>query len=139
MIGLPKAGGGWRAAFLALILILLEPVRPRAEDKVQYRWEGYFEDNNRTDVTTQGVYVEKDLNPDLILKGNFVYDAISGATPTGGPPLSGSDTREATRSSSSTSGIVVMPATSKSTISRAGSPISRSSPTAGKGTTGASV
>ena len=81
--------GQRRPAILACLLLLLEPLRPRAEDRVEYRFEGYYEDGNRTDVTTTGVYVEKELNPKLVLKGEFVYDAISGASPTGGPPSSG--------------------------------------------------
>lgn len=78
--------GAWRPAVLALLLLLLDPMRPRAEDRVEYRYEGYFEQDDRIEVNTTGVYVEKDLSPRLVLKGDFVYDSISGATPSGGPP-----------------------------------------------------
>ena len=80
----------WRPALLACLLLLLEPIRPRAQDRVEFRFEGYYEDHNRTDVNTTGTYVETELNPNLVLKGDFVYDTISGATPTGGPALPGS-------------------------------------------------
>ncbi|HAB18330.1 MAG TPA: DUF3570 domain-containing protein [Verrucomicrobiota bacterium] len=79
----------WRAAFLAGLLCLFEPLRPQAQDRVEYRFEGYYEDGNRTDVNTSAVYVEKELNPNLVLQGEFIFDSISGATPTGGPPPAG--------------------------------------------------
>lgn len=84
-----RSSARWRPTVLALLLVLLEPIRPRAEDRIEYRFEGYYEDGNRTDVTTTGVYVENELNPNLVLKGEFVYDSISGASPTGGPPPAG--------------------------------------------------
>jgi len=80
----------WNALVLALILLLLEPLIVRAEDRVQLRYEGYYEDGDRINVVTAGTYVETDLNPNLVLKGEFIYDSISGATPSGGPPPPGS-------------------------------------------------
>lgn len=85
-----EAGGigsvAWRPALLAALLILSQPSRLRSEDRVEYRFEGYYEEDDRMAVTTSGVYFEKDLDPKRVLKGQFVYDAISGATPSGGPP-----------------------------------------------------
>ena len=91
---LPNARSGsgplaWRPAVLALILLVLEPSRSHAEDRVEYQFEGYYEQDDRISVTTSGAYVEKDLNPKLVLKGSFIYDSISGATPSGGPPPPG--------------------------------------------------
>lgn len=90
----PNASSGsgplaWRSGVLALLLLVLEPSRSQAEDRVEYQFEGYHEQDDRIAVNTSGVYVEKDLNPKLVLKGEFVYDAISGATPSGGPPPPG--------------------------------------------------
>jgi len=79
----------WRPVFLAVVLLLLQPLRPRAEDRVEYRFEGYYEEDGRMGVTTSGVYAQTDLNPNLVLKGEFIYDGISGATPSGGPPPEG--------------------------------------------------
>lgn len=63
--------------------------RAAAEGRVDYRFEDYKEDDDRTRVLTQTAYVEAELNPHLAVKGQFVYDSISGATPTGGPPAAG--------------------------------------------------
>jgi hypothetical protein len=81
--------GAARPVILALLLLLFEPLRAHAEDRVEYRFEGYHEEHDRTQVNTSAVYVETDLNPNLVFKGEFVYDAISGSTPTGGPPPAG--------------------------------------------------
>jgi len=78
--------GVWRPAVLAILLILLEPLRPRAEDRVEFRYEGYFEQDNRMSVNTAGVWFQTDLDSKMVLQGEVVYDAISGATPSGGPP-----------------------------------------------------
>lgn len=90
----PKAGAGgsrWLALLAALFLegLLRQPLR--AEVAVQYRFEDYAEDAHRTEVRTHAVLVEAELPGDQTVRGQFVADAISGATPTGGPPPKGSD------------------------------------------------
>lgn len=61
----------------------------RAEDHVDYKYEAYSEENGRMQIHTHSAYFEKDLDSRISLKGEFVYDSISGASPTGGPVLSG--------------------------------------------------
>ena len=86
----PNPSTGRSVALALLIVIgLTRPLRAVAEDRVEYRYEDYREDAGRVRVHTQTAYFETDLNPKVAVKGQFVYDAISGATPTGGPPAVG--------------------------------------------------
>ncbi len=77
---------------LAFGIVLLPLTRGRAEDRADYRYENYAEDGGRIHVRTHGLLINKDLTPWLSLRGNYVYDGISGATPTGAPPLPGQST-----------------------------------------------
>lgn len=77
------------AVLLAGALSLSRPQISRAEDRVDYRYEDYSEDHGRIQIQTHAAYVEAELNSHVAVKGQFVYDAISGATPTGGPPAAG--------------------------------------------------
>lgn len=75
-------------AVLAGSLYLLQITRVKAQNHTDYRFESYKEDAGRISIETHsGLF---DLKPTswLELKGEVVYDAISGATPTGAPPLS---------------------------------------------------
>src|SRR5947207_11918521 len=74
------------ALVLTSILYLAKPRFARGEDQVDYRFEDYLEEDGRIGVQTQSWLFEKELAPWLSLKGTAVYDAISGATPTGAPP-----------------------------------------------------
>lgn len=74
------------AVTLAVSLYLLRLNRAHAEDQVAYRYENYQEDNNRIGVETHSGLFDKKITSWLNLKGEVVYDAISGATPTGAPP-----------------------------------------------------
>ncbi len=65
--------------------------RTKAETRVDYRYEDYAEENGGIHVTTQGAYFDTPLNSWAELKGNFVYDVISGATPLGQPYLPGTN------------------------------------------------
>jgi hypothetical protein len=65
---------------------MLTLVQLRAEDQAGYRYEFYQEDNNRIQVGTDTVLVQKILAPWLDLKVTGTHDAISGATPVGMPP-----------------------------------------------------
>lgn len=76
---------------LAGFLYWASPGRTRAENRADYRYEDYAEENGRIHVQTQGAYFDTELKPWVSLQGNFIYDVISGATPTGAPPLPGSD------------------------------------------------
>ena|SRR5436190_12840769 len=62
----------------------------KADDHVDYKYELYGEEANRITVHTHSALFEQKLAPGVALKGAFVYDGISGATPTGGPPPTGS-------------------------------------------------
>ncbi|MFO1476764.1 MAG: DUF3570 domain-containing protein [Verrucomicrobiota bacterium] len=74
-----------------MILHLSTVARTKAEDRVDYRYEDYAETGDRIHVTTQGVYFDVGLSAAVALKGNFVYDSISGATPLGPPYLPGTN------------------------------------------------
>ncbi len=76
---------------LGVLLHSLPSVRTRAEDRVDYKYEDYSEEKGRIQIRTHSLLFEKDLIPDVTLQGALVYDGISGATPTGAPPIPGED------------------------------------------------
>lgn len=61
------------------------------QTRVEYKFENYQEDNDRVNVQTHGIWFESILNPTVTVRGQYVHDALSGATPTGGPPPAGSN------------------------------------------------
>ena len=79
------------ALITSFVLRILHPSRSNAEDRVEYRYEDYREDNGRIHIRTHGVGFEADLGSKVTAKGLLVYDGISGATPTGEPPARGSN------------------------------------------------
>jgi hypothetical protein len=79
------------ACALAIVLPALLAQRLRGEDHVDYRFHDYREEADRIHVQTHSAFFELAVNPLLTLSGEFVYDAISGASPTGAPPPAGSD------------------------------------------------
>ncbi len=76
------------ALILAAGLQLAQMQRASGEDHVDYRYEIYREDANRISVDTQSALFEFSPKPWLTIKGEAVYDTISGASPTGAPPPS---------------------------------------------------
>ena len=70
-----------RAAVTASAMLLFANPRLRAEDRVDYRYEDYAEENGRIHVQTHGAFFEASLTPWLSLKGNYIYDAIGPAVP----------------------------------------------------------
>ena len=81
----------WRSRtwYLAFLFKLLLPQRASAADHAEFKYELYKEDDKRIEVNTGIFQFEKSLGASTILRGETVYDAISGASPTGGPPLPG--------------------------------------------------
>ncbi len=71
---------------------LLPLLRAQAENHADYRYEDYSEEGGRIHIQTHGLLFEQGLASWLSLKGNYIYDGISGATPDGTPPLPGQDT-----------------------------------------------
>ena len=69
-------------------MALCPGLRTFAEDQGGYRFENYREDAGRIRVETQSGLFEVQPRPWLNLNGEVVYDAISGASPTGAPPPS---------------------------------------------------
>jgi hypothetical protein len=63
----------------------------RAQDTAAYKVEIYEENQNRVRVHTHTALFEQELAKDVRLRGSVVYDAISGATPSGGAPQPGSN------------------------------------------------
>ena len=78
----------WRR-FLPLGLVCGLPQILRAENHVDYRYEYYSEENDRMKIETHSVYFEQKLADAVTAKGEFIYDGISGATPTGTHNLAG--------------------------------------------------
>ncbi len=94
--GLPAASAGeyvrpsFKALMVALALYCSGRFSSGAENHVDYKYELYTEEADRILVHTHSALFEQKLAPGVALKGALVYDGISGATPTGGPPPPGS-------------------------------------------------
>jgi hypothetical protein len=88
----PLRLGGWWTRSSFAIACALPFARSFAEDRVDYRYEDYSEDGGRIHIQTHAALFSKEIRPWLNLRGSFVYDGISGATPIGAPPLPGETT-----------------------------------------------
>ncbi len=69
---------------------LFDSPKAGAEDRVEYRFEDYNEDNHRMHIQTHAAGFEAEFFSRITAKGLFVYDSISGATPTGEQAPAGS-------------------------------------------------
>jgi hypothetical protein len=72
---------------LAALLPLLPVRRAEGEERVDLKALYYKEDGNRMQVFAPSVNFEKEITPTLTIKIQGVYNSISGATPTGAPPV----------------------------------------------------
>ncbi len=76
------------ALLLAACLTAAELQRVAAgESSFEYRYGGYIEDHDRISIDTHVGAFDLAIKPWLTLKGEVVYDGISGATPDGAPTL----------------------------------------------------
>ena len=80
----------YRPLLLAALLWISQPSRIGADDRLDIRHERYLEEDNRITVHTSALQFSVSPLPSTVLQGDMVYDSISGATPTGAPPLPGS-------------------------------------------------
>jgi hypothetical protein len=83
-------GGRWLATGSLIVALHLLPLnKARAQNHADYRYELYKEENGRIEVQTHSALTELELKSWLSLKAEVIYDAISGATPTGALPAAG--------------------------------------------------
>lgn len=78
------------SAGLAIAIQLSYTGRSNAENHLDYKFNAYLEENGRIDVLTHSALFEQAIMSQLTLKGEYVHDAVSGASPTGAPPPPGS-------------------------------------------------
>jgi hypothetical protein len=76
---------------IGLFARFFHPGRAAAEDHVEYRYEGYSEENDRIQVRTHAIGFDAELGSRITARGLLVYDGLSGATPTGEAPPVGSN------------------------------------------------
>jgi len=88
MMTRPSGPKRWLPVFLAFSLSWMKLQRATAaEGQVGYRYESYEEDQDRIKVRTHAAMFDVPLKPDVLaVKGELVYDSISGATPLGYAP-----------------------------------------------------
>lgn len=72
---------------MVIVLYTASVRRADAEDRLDFKYMMYQEDNDRIRVLTPALLFEKEFSPTLSLKIEGVYNAISGASPTGAPPV----------------------------------------------------
>ena len=77
---MPSIANRW---MVGMSLPILAAAQARGEDQVGFAHETYVEDHGRMTVNTETLRVQLTLSPWLDVTARGVYDAISGATPTG--------------------------------------------------------
>ena len=86
-----RGRGSANALALGLALRLLHPQRTNGEGYIDFKREWYDEDHHRVHVDTVAGEGEAKLTASTIARARLVFDSISGASPTGGPPPEGSN------------------------------------------------
>src|SRR4051812_43243989 len=87
----------WRSRKKCLSLLIAFAIhisfcgRTRAENHADYKYESYIEEGGRIEIQTHSILLEQLLGSKVTLKGEYVRDAVSGASPTGAPPPAGSN------------------------------------------------
>ena len=81
----PGMSGPAFTTLLCLALLIARPRRVQAQGRVEYRYEDYREDGNRMNVQTHSGWFEYALHEKVTARASITRDALSGATPTGGP------------------------------------------------------
>ncbi len=72
---------------LAISIECIGGTEVSAEDHVDYKYEVYGEEKGRIQIHTHSALFETALDSRFSIKGQLIFDAISGATPTGIPTL----------------------------------------------------
>lgn len=79
----------WRKRCVVVVIVLAIQFgsirRSGAEDRVDLKYMYYQEDDGRIQVLTPAALIERDLSPTVNIKIEGIYNAISGASPTGAP------------------------------------------------------
>jgi hypothetical protein len=76
-----------RPLAVALALQFAALNKTRAENHADYRYNRYIEEGGRIEIETHSALFEQSLPWQLTLKAEYVNDAVSGASPTGAPPV----------------------------------------------------
>jgi hypothetical protein len=71
----------------SLSLPFIASSRSRADDSVAFSHQTYAEEHGRMEVQTETLRIQKTITPWLDVTIREIYDGISGATPTGAPPI----------------------------------------------------
>ncbi len=78
----------WIVAHVAAVFLFLAiPRRAFSEDRVDLKALYYQESDHRMQIISPTFMVEHELSPTLTIKIDGIYNSISGATPSGAPPL----------------------------------------------------
>jgi hypothetical protein len=72
---------------VGMSLPIVAAAQTRGDDQVGYGHETYVEDHGRMTVNTDTLRLHMTLSPQVDITARGVYDAISGATPTGAPAI----------------------------------------------------
>ncbi|HET6248527.1 MAG TPA: DUF3570 domain-containing protein [Tepidisphaeraceae bacterium] len=81
---MPTISNRW---MVGLSVPILAGAQARGEDQFGFVHEAYVEDHGRMSVNSDALRVQLTLSPWLDVTASGVYDAISGATPTGAPAI----------------------------------------------------
>ncbi len=78
----------WVVVHVAVVLLFLSiPRRAFSEDRIDMKALYYQESDHRMQIISPTFMVEHDLSSTLTIKIDGIYNSISGATPSGAPPL----------------------------------------------------
>ena len=92
------------ALALAALLPWLVLRRAEAEERLDFKTLYYKEDGDRMKVFAPSVLLEHEFTPSLMIKLEGIYNAISGATPTGAPPAAAAAAKATTTSAPASPG-----------------------------------
>ena len=81
---MPSIANRW---MVGVSLPIFAAAQARGEDQVGFVHETYAEDHSRMTINTETVRAQLTLSPTVDVTMRGVYDAISGATPTGAPAI----------------------------------------------------